>query len=194
MEDSGSTLAHIPIEALENFNETEDDEKALAKASAVYKDAVQELQTQLSHANDRVQFVQKTIADLDACVVKASEIRREQRAEFATLTADSAGGTEVFKLAIDSLNRFCAPQVKFSDKVVGMPVVLQRQVCMVQTVQKAVEVAQLQYTDEVDVLNDLEDNAQTQLDDTRHAESNAVYNSALVKQSTGNQLTQQGFD
>jgi len=45
-------------------------------------------------------------------------------------------------------------------------------------------------SDIVDVLNDLLDKAQTQLDETRHAESNAAHNFALLKQSLEDQLKQ----
>ena len=45
-------------------------------------------------------------------------------------------------------------------------------------------------SDIVDVLNDLLDKAQTELDDTRHAESNAAHNFAMLKQSLQDQLTQ----
>ena len=44
-------------------------------------------------------------------------------------------------------------------------------------------------SDIVDVIKDLMDNAQTQLDDTPHAESNAAYNFALFGQSL-EELTQ----
>jgi len=46
----------------------------------------------------------------------------------------------------------------------------------------------------VDVLNDLLDKAQTELDDTRHAESNAAHNFALLKQSLEDQLAQLNKD
>jgi len=42
----------------------------------------------------------------------------------------------------------------------------------------------------VDVLNDLLDTAQTELDDTRHAESTAAHNFAMLKQSLEDQLAQ----
>ena len=45
-------------------------------------------------------------------------------------------------------------------------------------------------SDIVDVLNDLLDKAQTELDDTRHAESSAAHNFAMLKQSLEDQLTQ----
>ena len=45
-------------------------------------------------------------------------------------------------------------------------------------------------SDFVDVLNDLLDKAQTLLDVTRHAESNAVHNFAVLKHSFEDQLTQ----
>ena len=45
-------------------------------------------------------------------------------------------------------------------------------------------------SDIVDVLNDLMDKVQTQLDETRHAESNAAHNLALLRQSLEDQLTQ----
>ena len=45
-------------------------------------------------------------------------------------------------------------------------------------------------SDIVDVLNDLLDKAQTLLDVTCHAESNAAHNFALLKQSLEDQLTQ----
>eukprot|EP00450_Noctiluca_scintillans_P002421 CAMPEP_0194482150 /NCGR_PEP_ID=MMETSP0253-20130528/4235_1 /TAXON_ID=2966 /ORGANISM="Noctiluca scintillans" /LENGTH=688 /DNA_ID=CAMNT_0039321673 /DNA_START=47 /DNA_END=2116 /DNA_ORIENTATION=+ len=45
-------------------------------------------------------------------------------------------------------------------------------------------------SDIVDVLNDLLDKAQTQLDETRHAESNAAHNFALLRQSLEDQLAQ----
>ena len=41
------------------------------------------------------------------------------------------------------------PQVQFLDKADDMPVVVQRQIPMVQTVQKTMEIPQLQYCDEV---------------------------------------------
>jgi len=46
----------------------------------------------------------------------------------------------------------------------------------------------------VDVLNDLLDKAQTELDDTRHAESNAAHNFAMLKQSLEDQLAQLNKD
>ena len=45
-------------------------------------------------------------------------------------------------------------------------------------------------SDIVDVLNDLMDKAQTQLDETRHAESNAARNFALLRLSPEDQLAQ----
>ena len=45
-------------------------------------------------------------------------------------------------------------------------------------------------SDIVDVLNDLLDKAQTELDDTRHAESNAAHNFAMLEQSLEDQLAQ----
>merc|ERR1719414_2422993 len=45
-------------------------------------------------------------------------------------------------------------------------------------------------SDIVDVLNDLLDKSQTELDDTRHAESNAAHNFAMLKQSLEDQLAQ----
>ena len=43
-------------------------------------------------------------------------------------------------------------------------------------------------SDIVDARNDLMDKAQTQLDETRHAESNAAHNFPLLRQSLEDQL------
>ena len=42
----------------------------------------------------------------------------------------------------------------------------------------------------VDVLSDLLDKAQTEFDDTRHAESNAAHNFSMLQQSLEDQLAQ----
>ena len=84
---------------LENFDKTEDDAKALAKTIARHKDATQEFQEQLSNTDDRIAVVQKSLAELDDSVAKATEMRRKQHAEFVTLTANSAAATELLTLA-----------------------------------------------------------------------------------------------
>ena len=96
---------------LENFDKTEDEAKALAKTIVGHKDAIQEFQEQLSNTDDRIAVVQKSIAELDDSVTKATEIRRNQHAEFVTLTANNAAATELLKLAVNRLNKFYAPQV-----------------------------------------------------------------------------------
>ena len=53
--------------------------------------------------------MQKSIAELDDSVAKATEIRRKQHAEFVTLTANNATATELLKLAVNRLNKFYAP-------------------------------------------------------------------------------------
>merc|ERR1712136_673443 len=96
---------------LENFDKTEDDAKALAKTIVGHKDAIQEFQEQLSNTDDRIAVVQKSIAELDDSVTKATEIRRNQHAEFVTLTANNAAATELLKLAVNRLNKFYAPKL-----------------------------------------------------------------------------------
>ena len=96
---------------LENFDKTEDDAKALAKTIGGHKDAIQEYQDQLSNTADRIAVVQKSIAELDDSVAKATEIRQKQHAEFVTLTANNAAATELLKLAINRLNKFYAPKL-----------------------------------------------------------------------------------
>ena len=94
---------------LEHFDKTEDDAKALATTIARHKDAIQEFQEQLSNTDDRIAVMQQSIAELDDSVAKATEIRRNQHAEFVTLTANSAAATELLKLAVNRLNKFYAP-------------------------------------------------------------------------------------
>merc|ERR1712107_91352 len=90
---------------------TEDDAKALAKTIVGHKDAIQEFQEQLSNTDDRIAVVQKSIAELDDSVTWATEIRRNQHAEFVTLTANNAAATELLKLAVNRLNKFYAPKL-----------------------------------------------------------------------------------
>ena len=54
----------------------------------------------------------------------------------------------------------------------------------------AVETYQSHSSDIIDVLNDLLEKAQSKDDDTRHAESIAAYNFAMLKQSLEDQLAQ----
>ena len=68
---------------LENFDKTED-AKALAKTIVGHEDATQEFQEQLSNTDDRIAVVQQSLAELDDSVAKATEMRRNQHAEFAT--------------------------------------------------------------------------------------------------------------
>jgi len=86
---------------LGNFDKTEDDAKALAKTIAGHMDATQEFQEQLSNTDVRIAVVQKSIAELDDSVAKATEIRRKQHAEFVILTANSAAATELLTLAAE---------------------------------------------------------------------------------------------
>ena len=55
--------------------------------------------------------MQQSIAELDDSVAKATEIRRNQHAEFVTLTANSAAATELLKLAVNRLNKVYAPKL-----------------------------------------------------------------------------------
>ena len=96
---------------LENFDKTEDDAKALAETIVGDKDATQEFQEQLSNTDDRVAVMQQSIAELDDSVAKATEMRRNQHAEFVTLTANNAAATELPKLAVNRLNKFCTPKL-----------------------------------------------------------------------------------
>ena len=91
----------------ENFNKTED-AKALAKTIVGHKGATQEFQEQLSNTDDRMAIVQKSIAELDDSVAKATEMRRNQHAEFMTLTANNVAATKCLKLAVNRLNKFYA--------------------------------------------------------------------------------------
>merc|ERR1711916_164025 len=84
---------------------------ALAKTIVGHKDAIQEFQEQLSNTDDRIAVVQKSIAELDDSVTKATEIRRNQHSEFVTLTANNAAATQLLKLAINRLNKFYAPKL-----------------------------------------------------------------------------------
>ena len=70
------------VRCLENFKKTEDDAKELANTIAVNKDAIQEFQTSCLAQMPGSMSVQKSIAELDASVAKAIEIRQEQHAEF----------------------------------------------------------------------------------------------------------------
>ena len=88
---------------LENFDMTEDDAKALATTIAGHKDAILEFQEQLSNTDDRIAVVQQSLAELDDSVGKATEIRRNQHAEF-----NNAAATELLKLAVNRLNKFYA--------------------------------------------------------------------------------------
>ena len=92
--DDDSKKAHC----LENFDKTED-AKALAKTIVGHKDATQEFQEQLSNTDDRIAIVQKSIAELDDSVAKATEMRRNQHAEFMTLTANNVAAIKCLKLA-----------------------------------------------------------------------------------------------
>ena len=83
---------------LGNFDKTED-AKELAKTIVGHEDVTQEFQEQLSNTDDRVAVMQKSIAEIDDSVAKATEIRRKQHAEFVTLTANNAAATELFTLA-----------------------------------------------------------------------------------------------
>ena len=97
--------------SLENFDKTEDDAKALAKMTVVHKDATQEFHEQLSNTDVRIAIVQKSIAELDDSVAKATEIRRKQHAEFVTLTANNAAATELLKLAVKQTEQILRAQV-----------------------------------------------------------------------------------
>ena len=97
--------------SLENFDKTEDDAKALAKTIVVHKDATQEFHEQLSNTDVRIAIVQKSIAELDDSVAKATEIRRKQHAEFVTLTANNAAATELLKLAVKQTEQILRAQV-----------------------------------------------------------------------------------
>ena len=90
---------------MEDFDKTEDDAEALAKTIADHKDAIQEFQEQLSDTDDRVAVVQQSLAELDDSVGKATEMRRKQHAEFATLTANRAAATELLTLAAKQLEQ-----------------------------------------------------------------------------------------
>ena len=95
---------------LENFDKTED-AKALAKTIVGHKDAILEFQEQLSNTDDRIAIVQKSIAELDDSVPKATEMRRNQHAEFVTLTANNVAATKCLKLAVKSPPQILRAQV-----------------------------------------------------------------------------------
>ena len=68
-------------------------------------------QEQLSNTDVRIAIVQKSLAELDDSVAKATEIRRKQHAEFVTLTANNAAATELLKLAVKQTEQILRAQV-----------------------------------------------------------------------------------
>ena len=95
--DDESTKAYC----VEDFDQTENDAKALAKSSADHKDDMQQVQDQLSNTDAWIEVVQKSISELDASVAKATEIRQKRRAEFVTLAANNEASTQLLKLAVN---------------------------------------------------------------------------------------------
>ena len=89
---------------MENLNQTEYDAKAIARTITVVKDDTQELQDRLSETVSGIAVVQKS-------VVKATEIRQKQHAEFVALTTQNAGANELLKNAVNRLKKFYTPKL-----------------------------------------------------------------------------------
>ena len=95
---------------VQSFDKTEDEAKVLAHQFVDHK-VTEDCEEQLSNAVDRIAVVQKSISEFHASVAKASGIKQAQHSEFRHSDANNAAAAQLFKLAINRLNKFYAPKL-----------------------------------------------------------------------------------
>ena len=96
---------------VQSFNKSEDEAKVVAHQIVGPRDTLEVCEEQLSNADDRIAVVQKSTSELHASVAKAFQIRQTQHSELVTLTANTVAVTHLLKVAINRLNKFCAPKL-----------------------------------------------------------------------------------
>jgi len=96
---------------LSEFDTNEDKKKETERAIADLGTKIAETEEAISTLADEIKALQEGIFDLDKQVIKATEQRKEENAEYTDLMASNTAATEIIGIAKNRLQKFYNPKL-----------------------------------------------------------------------------------